>query len=119
MLPLIVPIISSALIDLAYTVFHRLVSSPTLYVSFVCGLKVCDLIVPVISAAPPTKIFLATAIPPAVIILPVDKFVVSATLVILIAPVNPKLPSTSSASSGAARLLLLLMLLLGSYRQLQ
>jgi hypothetical protein len=46
----------------------------------------------------PTIKFLAMATPPAVLIEPLFKFVLGVVFVAIIAPVNVKLPSTSSAS---------------------
>ena len=70
------------------------------YVLVVFGRIIFVCRAPVTSTPSPTMIFLVTAIPPCVMMLPLFKLVLAAGLVVVKDPVILALPCTSNASSG-------------------
>ena len=109
-LPSKAPTIVSATNVLVLTVFHRLVKLPLSYLSVSLGSTEVVIVCPNTSIFLPINAFLVTAIPPAVLKLPLLKFVLSATLVRIKLPSALTLPLTVNASSGAATLIPIVLL---------
>ena len=79
---------------------HLLSAVPISNASVVAGIVFFKIVVPNTLMSWPTKIFFVTAIPPAVLIEPLFRLVLSAVLATIIDPERVILPSTSRASLG-------------------
>ena len=105
MLPSSAPTSVSAINILVLTVFQRLVRLPLSYLSVSLGSSEVVIVCPYTSRFLPTITFFVTAIPPAVLKLPLLKLVLSAVFVSIKLPSVFMLPPTVSASSGAVMLM--------------